>query len=90
MTTTTKTTKANKVRADAAQADAPRALNKLDRLLGELARDGGSTIEELAAATGWQKHSVRGAMAGTLKRKGHEIASVKSDGVRRYSLVATA
>ena len=90
MTTTTKTTKANKVRADAAQADAPAALNKLGRLLGELARDGGSTIEELAAATGWQKHSVRGAMAGTLKRKGHEIASTKADGVRRYSLVATA
>jgi hypothetical protein len=88
--TTTKTTTANKVRAHAAQADAPRAPNKLDRLLGELARDGGSTIEELAAATGWQKHSVRGAMAGTLKRKGHEIASVKSNGVRRYSLVATA
>ena len=90
MTTTTKTPKANKVRADAAQADAPPALNKLDRLLGELARDGGSTIEELAAATGWQKHSVRGAMAGTLKRKGHEIASTKADGVRRYSLMATA
>ena len=90
MTTTTRTTKANKVRADAPQADAPRALNKLDQLLAQLARAGGATIDELAAATGWQKHSVRGAMAGTLKRKGHEIASVKSDGVRRYSLVATA
>ena len=90
MTTTTKTTKANKVRADAEQADAPAVLNKLGRLLAQLARAGGATIDELAAATGWQKHSVRGAMAGTLKRKGHEIASVKSDGVRRYSLVATA
>ena len=90
MTTTTKTTKANKVRADAAQGDAPAALNKLDQLLAQLARAGGATIEELAAATGWQKHSVRGAMAGTLKRKGHEIASTKADGVRRYSLVATA
>ena len=90
MTTTTRTTKANKVRADAAQGDAPAALNKLDQLLAQLARAGGATIEELAAATGWQKHSVRGAMAGTLKRKGHEIASTKADGVRRYSLVATA
>ena len=90
MSTTTKTTKATKVRADAAQADAPRALKKLDQLLAQLARDGGSTIDELAATTGWQRHSVRGAMAGTLKRKGHKIASVKSDGVRRYSLVTTA
>ena len=90
MTPINTTTKANKVRADAAQADAPRALNKLDQLLAQLARAGGATIDELAAATGWQKHSVRGAMAGTLKRKGHEIASTKGDGVRRYSLVATA
>ena len=90
MTPTNTTTKATKVRAESAQGDAPAALNKLGRLLGELARDGGATIDELAAATGWQKHSVRGAMAGTLKRKGHQIASTKTDGVRRYSLVTTA
>ena len=93
MTTTTKTTKAvkaAKVRADTVQVNAPPALKKLDQLLAQLARAGGATIDELAAATGWQKHSVRGAMAGTLKRKGHEIASTKADGVRRYSLVATA
>ena len=90
MTPTNTTTKAKKVRADSAQGDAPAALNKLDQLLAQLARAGGATIDELAAATGWQKHSVRGAMAGTLIRKGHEIASTKADGVRRYSLVATA
>ena len=65
-------------------------LRKLDLLLAELKRNDGATIDQLAAATGWQKHSVRGAMAGSLKRKGHQIASTKTDGVRRYRLVATA
>lgn len=65
-------------------------LRKLDLLLAELKRDDGATIDQLAAATGWQKHSVRGAMAGSLKRKGHQIASTKTDGVRRYRLVTAA
>lgn len=64
--------------------------SKLDQLLALLAGVEGATIEQLVAATGWQKHSVRGAMSGTLKRKGHLIASTKADGVRRYRLVVAA
>ena len=70
-------------------ASAP-PMSKLDRLLAELGRNDGATIKELAVATGWQKHSLRGAMAGTLKRKGHLIASTKAKGIRRYRLVAAA
>ena len=36
------------------------------------------------AATGWQQHSVRGAIAGALKKRGLIITSDKSDGTRRY------
>ena len=36
--------------------------------------------------TGWQSHSVRGAMAGSLKKKGHIVTSAKVDGKRRYKL----
>ena len=32
-------------------------------------RKGGATIEDAVAATGWQPHSVRGAISGTLKKK---------------------
>jgi hypothetical protein len=85
----TKISKSTNATGKTAAASAPVA-SKLDRLLAELARDDGATIDQLAAATGWQKHSVRGAMAGTLKRKGHHIASTKADGVRRYRLVAVA
>ena len=39
------------------------------------------TIAEIVAATDWQPHTVRGAMAGALKKKlGLEVASEKIDG----------
>jgi hypothetical protein len=49
-----------------------------------LRRPGGASIAELVAATGWQQHSVRGAMAGALRKRGLVITSDKVDGVRRY------
>ena len=69
---------------------AAKPIKKLDLLLAQLGQAGGASIEELSAATGWQKHSVRGAMAGSLKRKGHHIASSKVDGLRRYRLESAA
>lgn len=57
---------------------------KLDRLASLLSRRNGATIADLIAVTGWQSHSVRGALAGALKRRGLVITSEKIDGVRRY------
>ena len=57
---------------------------KLDQLTALLARPRGASLAEMVAATGWQAHSVRGALSGALKRRGLEIASEKIDGVRRY------
>ena len=50
----------------------------------------GATIEEIMAATGWQSHTVRGAMAGALKKKlGLEVTSEKVKGRGRvYKLPA--
>jgi hypothetical protein len=42
---------------------------KLGALVALLRRPEGARIEELTAATGWQAHSVRGAIAGALKKK---------------------
>ena len=61
--------------------------SKIDLLIARLQRPTGSSIAELAKATGWQAHSVRGAMAGALRKKGHNVTSDKVDGVRRYRLV---
>jgi hypothetical protein len=59
----------------------PRAGSKLAALVGLLGREEGATVEEMAAATGWQQHTVRGVMSGALaKRFGLEIGSVKVEG----------
>ena len=60
--------------------------SKLDTMVNLLRQPTGTSIEELASATAWQKHSVRGALAGTLKKKGHVISSDVVDGVRRYRI----
>lgn len=57
---------------------------KLDRLAALLARRDGASITEMMSATGWQPHSVRGALAGALKRRGLVITSETVDGVRCY------
>lgn len=61
---------------------------KIGRILELLARPEGASLAELTAATGWQAHSVRGALAGTLKKKGHVVGSEKIDGARRYRIGA--
>lgn len=81
----TKTTKASK--SPATQQLAPPATSKLDQLIALLSREEGATLADLMAATAWQAHSVRGAIAGALKKKrGLTIVSQKTDGVRVYSL----
>ena len=59
---------------------------KLDLLIKQLSQSNGATIKELVEVTGWQAHSVRGAIAGALKKKGYTINSAKIDGVRHYSI----
>ena len=49
-------------------------------LIEMLRAEGGATIEEITAATGWQSHTVRGAMAGALKKKlGLNVTSGKEE-----------
>ncbi|MEE1876980.1 DUF3489 domain-containing protein [Altererythrobacter litoralis] len=61
-----------------------RSASKLDQLEVLLMRKDGANIAEMVTATGWQAHSVRGVMAGALKKRGLTIISEKIDGVRRY------
>jgi hypothetical protein len=47
-------------------------------MIAMLSAEGGATLDEIAAATGWQRHTVRGALAGSLKKKlGLTIVSEK-------------
>ena len=55
-----------------------RAGTKQALLIEMLRRPEGTTIEQVIAATGWQAHTVRGAMAGALKKKlGFHVTSEK-------------
>ena len=64
--------------------------SKTATILDLLKRPGGATAKELLKATGWQPHSLRGFVSGTLKKKmGLNVASVKGeDGERSYSVKA--
>ena len=70
--------------------DEPRAerVTKQERVLTLLSQSEGASIDEMMQATDWQQHSVRGFLAGTVKKKlGFSLTSVKpNDGVRRYRI----
>lgn len=59
--------------------------NKSGIVIGLLQRPSGATLDELVAATGWLPHTTRAALTG-LKKKGHQVTSEKTDGVRRYRI----
>jgi len=75
----------------APKARTPREGTKQASLIAMLRAPEGATIEEIMAVTGWQSHTVRGAMAGALKKKlGLEVTSEKIEGRGRvYKLSAT-
>ena len=47
----------------------PRAGTKQALMIEMLKRPEGATVEQIAAATGWQHHTIRGAISGALKKK---------------------
>jgi hypothetical protein len=47
----------------------PRTGTKQARMIEMLMRPEGATVEQIAEATGWQKHTIRGAISGALKKK---------------------
>jgi len=63
-------------------------VTKQERMLTLLSRPEGASIEEMMQATDWQQHSVRGFLAGTVKKKlGFALTSSKANtDVRRYRI----
>ena len=56
-------------KAAAGQKPTPRAGTKQALMIDLLKRPEGATVEQIAAATGWQHHTIRGAISGALKKK---------------------
>jgi hypothetical protein len=72
------------------KATGAREGSKTEKVLDLLKQAGGATLKELMKATGWQPHSVRGFLSGTVgKKMGLTVTSAKSeDGQRSYSVKA--
>ncbi|MDP3174803.1 MAG: DUF3489 domain-containing protein [Phenylobacterium sp.] len=61
---------------------------KLGLIIALLRRPEGADLSAMMTATGWQQHSVRGALAGALKKaRGLNIVSEKGEGPRIYRIV---
>jgi hypothetical protein len=66
-----------------------RADSKQAKLVEMLKRSQGATIDEIASEFEWQKHTVRGAIAGALKKKlGLDVKSEKVEGRGRVYRIA--
>lgn len=63
----------------------PARKTKLVTLLELISREGGVSLDELAAATGWLPHTTRAAVTG-LRKRGHAIRCERVDGVSHYLL----
>ena len=97
--TTSRSTRArNKTRANQTVDPTPtptaelvvRPDSKTAKVLAMLRQTEGATLQQIMSVTGWQAHSVRGFVSGTLGKKLHlTVVSVKGkDGQRRYSVTA--
>jgi hypothetical protein len=75
-------------KAEPAKTEGVREGSKTAKVLDLLKRPNGATLKELMKTTGWQAHSLRGFLSGTVGKKLQlAVTSTKgADGERRYSL----
>jgi len=64
-----------------------RTETKQGRILAMLRAPSGVTIDAIMHATGWQQHSVRGFLAGVVRKKlGFNLVSAATEGGRLYRI----
>lgn len=75
---------------DSSKPNKPASDTKQSRVLSLLRSPAGATITAMMQATGWQQHSVRGFLAGVVrKRLGLKLTSKKVDGIRVYQIAGS-
>lgn len=81
----------SKIKAETAASTKvkPARTTKIDTVITMLRRKNGADAPALSEATGWQLHSVRGAIAGHIKKKlGLVVVTTKTDGKTIYRIEA--
>ena len=69
--------------AKAQETAGPREGSKTAQVVAMLQRKNGATLAEIMDKMGWQKHTVRGFMAGAMKKAGYTVESFKPEGGER-------
>ena len=64
-------------------APAAREGSKTAQVVALLQRKNGATLPEIMEKMGWQRHTVRGFMAGAMKKAGYTVESFKPEGGAR-------
>lgn len=78
----------NKTERAAAPEQKQERSTKIGALVALLKRPDGADLNALVEATGWQAHSVRGAIAGTVKKKLKlDVTTTKVEGRTVYKAV---
>lgn len=77
----------SKAKTKTEHAAAPVRNTKINTVVELLRRDGGADVSAISEVTGWQAHSVRGAIAGHIKKKlGLTVITEKVDGRTVYRI----
>src|ERR1039458_2174862 len=88
-TTAAKNAPKAKKAARTEESAGPREGSKTAKVVAMLQRKNGATLEEIMTQMGWQRHTVRGMIAGSLKKAGCTVESFKSEkGDRTYRINA--
>ena len=68
-----------------------RRMTRGETLIALMRQEGGATAQSLAEAVGWQVHSIRGFIAGTLKKRSDlSVSTIRRDGVTYYMVTDAA
>lgn len=68
-------------------SDCPKPVSKKSQIITMLERPEGASIQQLQDATGWQPHSVRGALVHLKNKDQQPVTSTVVNGTRRYQIV---
>jgi|ERR1017187_7451525 hypothetical protein len=83
-----KTAPTAKKAAKTKESAGPREGSKMAQVIAMLQRKNGATLDALASTFHWERHTVRGMIAGALKKAGYKVESYKDEktGARTYRI----